>query len=307
MQSSTATSSFDECSTSSMEMITASEGGTATASTAISAPEEGASARVGSSYWQTTSTYVTASTGEEDSRVPPSSCPSGAIGRKLKPAVPIDPSQPTLEFLGLRRRPGLQNDGSISLPSSSPRLVGVLLTIIVLLCVVPYIFSLFPSSSSHLRARSTGDTEKADKLPRKETTLDVKTTAATEKVEKLQKEETSPAVSPAAVPPSPGYVGAECNVTSPCLGKAQCEDGICLCEKPKYRVSSGVCVSRGPRKVSGKKRKRVRRMRSRSHGSHRRGVRHRHVVRHGGRNTKKRHVRASTHQSTPWIVSTKPT
>ncbi|XP_054925263.1 uncharacterized protein [Dermacentor andersoni] len=284
MQSSTATSSFDECSTSSMEMITASEGGTATASTAISAPEEGASARVGSSYWQTTSTYVTASTGEEDSRVPPSSCPSGAIGRKLKPAVPIDPSQP-----------------------SSPRLVGVLLTIIVLLCVVPYIFSLFPSSSSHLRARSTGDTEKADKLPRKETTLDVKTTAATEKVEKLQKEETSPAVSPAAVPPSPGYVGAECNVTSPCLGKAQCEDGICLCEKPKYRVSSGVCVSRGPRKVSGKKRKRVRRMRSRSHGSHRRGVRHRHVVRHGGRNTKKRHVRASTHQSTPWIVSTKPT
>ncbi|XP_065295290.1 uncharacterized protein [Dermacentor albipictus] len=226
---------------------------------------------------------------------------SAALGSKLKPAVPTDPSQPTLAFLGLRRRPGLQNDGSISLPSSSPRLVGVLLAIIVLLCVVPYISSLFPSSSPRLRARTTADTEKADKLPRKETARDVKTTAATAKLEKLQKEETSPAVSPAALPPSPGYVGAECNVTSPCLGKAQCEDGICLCEKPKYRVSSGVCVSRGPRKVSGKKRKRVKRM----HGSHRHGVRHRHVVRHGSRNTKKQRVRASTHQSTPWIVSTK--
>ncbi|KAL1484092.1 hypothetical protein MTO96_032772, partial [Rhipicephalus appendiculatus] len=52
--------------------------------------------------------------------------------------------------------------------------------------------------------------------------------------------------------PPPGHVGAECNASFPCLGEAQCEDGVCRCDEPKFRVVSGVCVSTTARELSDK-------------------------------------------------------
>lgn len=194
---------------------------------------------------------------------------------KSKLAQLTDPSQPTLKFVGLRPipRPGLANDISESRLSSSPRTITFVLGLIVVCCMVPYMFSVISHMTSHAGSSITGRTKKVDEHRMNETTA-----------------------SPTVLPPSPGNVGAECNASYPCIGEAQCEDSICSCEEHEFVVVSGVCVSINPRGGSDK-RKGARRTGTRLP---RRGIRNRTSTKGGGPSSETEDLHSFTETMSQW-------
>ncbi|KAH6921750.1 hypothetical protein HPB50_004493 [Hyalomma asiaticum] len=242
--------------------IKASEGHTATPSTTPAFT--GSSSARGSSSSGSGAALIPASPGEDDSE----GTGSPMTVYKSKLAQLTDPSQPTLKFVGLRPvpRPGLANDSSESRLSSSPRTITFVLGLIVVCCMVPYMFSVICSSK-------TARTKKADEHRMNETTA-----------------------SPTVLPPSPGNVGAECNVSSPCIGEAQCEDGVCSCEEPGFVVVSGVCVSANPRRGSDKRKG------ARGIGTRlpRRGIRNRTSSKSGGPSSKTEDLHSFTETMPQW-------
>lgn len=225
--------------------IKASEGHTATPSPTTPASTGSSSAR-GSSTSGSEAALIPASPGEDDSE--------GTGGPmtvyKSKLAQLTDPSQPT-----------------------SPRTITFVLGLIVVCCMVPYMFSVISHMTSHAGSSITGRTKKVDEHRMNETTA-----------------------SPTVLPPSPGNVGAECNASSPCMGEAQCEDGICSCEEHEFVVVSGVCVSINPRGGSDK-RKGARRIGTRLP---RRGIRNRTSTKGGGPSSETEDLHSFTETMSQW-------